>query len=292
MNTNADGDDLSRESHKEHLYKVARFLTKGAGGILAPIGLSTLVSESFDLFVKDPATKRRDRLLMDLMEQVARLTQDGRLSISDLQDNDDVAAVLVRATQAAVRSSGEEKLRALREAALKGMLSAAARVASPAQVIIGLLDRMTEHHVIRLEWEIRERMFYTYGDLDAESERGEAARRNLFYGQPVFSSPEGLASPLQLHSGSGRSVFVEKDDHSAFQLAQADLVAMGLMEPLYRQEEYRDNEDPLLIKSRPVAEVAGYRISQLGVTVCAFISSDEPLLASPGAANVGASQSR
>jgi hypothetical protein len=169
MNTNADGDDLSRESHKEHLYKVARFLTKGAGGILAPIGLSTLVSESFDLFVKDPATKRRDRLLMDLMEQVARLTQDGRLSISDLQDNDDVAAVLVRATQAAVRSSGEEKLRALREAALKGMLSAAARVASPAQVIIGLLDRMTEHHVIRLEWEIRERMFYTYGDLDAES---------------------------------------------------------------------------------------------------------------------------
>jgi hypothetical protein len=47
------------------------------------------------------------------------------------------------------------------------------------------------------------------------------------------------------------------------------------MEPLYRQEEYRDNEDPLLIKSRPVAEVAGYRISQLGVTVCAFISSDE-----------------
>ena len=269
MDDKGKSDDLSKTTNEESLYRVSKFLAKAAVGVVAPIGLSAIATELFDLVVSDPAVKRRDRFLMDLARRLDSLEAEGKLSLSDLLENEEAAALLFRATQAAMRSSGERKFQAIRETALNGILSAAAREGSPAQVVVGLLDRITEYHVILLSWENRGHRHYTLGDL--RSEQGEQARRSLFYGQPVFVDKAQLKSPVAIFSYVDWGLYVERNEYDAFKLAHADLVATGLLKPILGKEEYLEGR---VVKRRTTPEAIGYEVSDLGRIVCDLIEGD------------------
>jgi hypothetical protein len=189
-----------------------------------------------------------------------------------LKDNEEVAALLMRATQAAMRSSGEQKLRAIREAALRGLLSGETPNTSPAQTVVGLLDRMTEYHVILLVWKRLPRAGYTLRDLQADE--GEEARRSYFYGQPVFTDKMKLKDPVGVLSYLDWGLYVERDDHTAFKLALWDLAAMGLLKPVLAQEEYLEGR---VVKKRATSEIVDHEISELGKLVCDFIKGEAQL---------------
>lgn len=171
-----------------------------------------------------------------------------------------------------MRSSGKRKFDALREAAIKGLLSGEARSASPAQIVIGILDRMTEHHIILLQWEInKNKKLYTLGDM-SDHENHEA-QQSRFYGQPVYIDKSLLKNPSCIAViNNNFNAFVERDDQISFELASSDLVSLGLLEPVYRSESYTENR---IIKSRKTSEIERYKISRLGVFVYDYINNGE-----------------
>lgn len=272
MANEATREDLSKYANSEQLYKLSKFLAKSVAGVLAPVGLAAITTELFDLIVGDPAAKRRDRFLMDLARRIDGLADEGRLTLNDLKDNEEVAALLFRAAQAAMRSSGEKKFSAIRECALKGLLSANAKNASLAQIVVGLLDRMTEYHVILLYWESRAHPSYRLGRIQAED--GDEARRSFFYGQPVFMDPKELEAPVAVFTYMKWGLYVERDDDTAFRLARADLAALGLLRPVLMVEQYLDGRE---FKRRTTPEIDRYELSELGRLVCGFMTSDLPL---------------
>lgn len=252
----------------ERAYKVFRYIGKSGIAAVATGGASAILAEMLDLLVTDPAEKRRDRLLFELAVRIDELEQAGRLTVESLIGSEEVAALIIRTTQAAVRSSGDQKLVALRETALKGLVAAREVGSGPAQVVVGLLDRMTEHHVVLLAWEDRKRRNPFWPAAAYNDPADDTARRSKFYGQPVFVDPAGLLDPVQLFSPGRLSIYVERAEQQAFQLAHADLIAMGLLEPVLKQErELRGRE----VVQRITPEVRGYKISKLGETVCAYI---------------------
>lgn len=259
-------DDLSKISALEHLFKTARFGTKAAVGLVPIPGLSSIAAELFDLVVSDPAAKRRDRFLTSLADRLAALEADAVIKLESLLDDENIAAVMYRSAQAAMRSSGERKLVALRNAAIRGIVGSTPEKSSQAQTVIGFLDRMTEHHVIRLAWEAKAEVFYTMGEVMDPA--NEIARRSFFYGQPVTDSPEALIKPVCLRSWPGGGIYVESDQAMAFELALADLVAMGLMTPVLVEEEYLEGRE---VRRRLTPRVHGYRISEMGRYVDAMI---------------------
>lgn len=268
MTNESKKENLHRVSQYEHLYKVSKFLAKTSAGVLAPVGLSGMATELFDLIVSDPATKRRDRFMMDLAVRIEELEEKGQISLESLLDNEESAALLIRTVQAAMRSSGDQKLLALQEAALKGLISSGAGKTSSAQIVVGLIDRMTEHHVIVLLWESRPKRSYTLGQMKNEAE--EEARRSRFYGQPVFTDIKQLENPVSVFNYMDFNLYVEKDDLVSFKLAKADLVTMGLLEPVLGKESYLEGR---VAKLRTTPDIVDYKISELGKFVCDCISS-------------------
>ncbi|WP_323783164.1 hypothetical protein, partial [Leisingera sp.] len=53
-----------------------------------------------------------------------------------------------------------------------------------------------------------------------------------------------------------------------FKLAHADLVTMGLLDPILRQEEYLEGR---VVERRTTPEIIGHQISELGAFVNEFI---------------------
>lgn len=272
MNSIKKSDDLSRSTNSERLHRAVRFLAKATVGVVASSEVSAIAAELFDLVVSDPAVKRRDRFMMDLAKRMENLEAEGKLSLHDLLSNEEAAALLLRSTQAAMRSSGEKKLQAIREAAAKGMISAAAQQSSSAQIVVGLLDRMTEYHVIVLLWENRERQHYTLREL--RDDQGEEARRSFFYGQPVFTDKTELESPVSVYNYMDWGLYVERSEYTAFKLARADLVTMGLLKPALGEEQYMEERQ---VKKRTTPEIVGHRISELGKFVFDYIANGASL---------------
>lgn len=264
--TGPDPDNLQIKTNDERMYDVLRFIAKASAGALAPAGLSGLANEMFDLLVADPAAKRRDEFLMNMAMRVARLEERGQLSVEALTDNQDVAALLFRATQAAMRSSGGQKLKALKDAAAKGLLSKSASGAASAQVVVGLLDRMTEYHVILLKWENAPKKFYTTAELHDPANK--EAHSSRFYGQPVALDPRQLRQPVNIPAQAAVPFFVEEEDQIAFRLAHADLVSMQLLRPKLKVEKYLEDRE---VKQRITSEITGHEISELGSFVCKYI---------------------
>lgn len=265
-------DDLNQTSPNERLYRAFKFIAKSSAGSLAPVGLSSIANEIFDLIVSDPAVRRRDRFIMDSAARIAALEEAGQISLESLLDNEESAAILLRAVQAAMRSSGEQKLNALQEAALKGILSSVVGKGSSSQIVIGLLDQMTEYHVILLLWEFHPRNHYTLGQL--QSKEGDEARRSYFYGQPVHTNPKELKNPVSVFKSGGWGLYVEREDSISFRLAREDLIAMNLLEPVLKKEEYKEGR---MVRQRNTPDIAGYQVSELGAFVCEFIRSDDGL---------------
>ncbi len=260
----SDMEDLTKPTNGEHTYRMLKFLTKSIVQFLPP-GASGTASELFDLLVSDPAVKKRDRFMMDLANRLDELAENAVFDPASLIHNDDISAFLLHAVQIAVRSRGVEKLEALKEVAARGTIASDEEERAPAYVAMGIIDRLTEYHIIRLRWEVKPRRSYTYGEVKAGN------FEDLHYGQPTFSDPSVLKNPTEVFNFQGTIRYVEKQSVLNFRLAYADLAAMGLLTAVPEQEIYVENYRQ---KQRPTGEIAGYVPSELGKFVVQYI---EPL---------------
>lgn len=238
-----------------------KFLTKSLTQFLPP-GASGTASELFDLLVSDPAVKRRDRFVMDLASRLEELAEKAVFDPASLIENDDVSAFLLHAVQIAVRSRGSEKLKALREVAARGTIVSDEEERAPAYVAMGIIDRLTDYHIIRLRWEVEPQKSYTYGQVKAGN------FGSLHFGQPTFSDPSTLKCPTQIFNFDGVVRYVEKQSVLNFRLAHADLAAMGLLTAVPEQEVYIEERRE---KQRPTGKISGYVASELGKFVVDFM---------------------
>lgn len=264
----AKPDDLTKSTNAERLYDVGTFLTKATISILAPVG-GGMLTEAFGLIVADPAVRRRDNFLMDVDARLTEMEQAGFIRMGDIENSEEISALLLQAVQTATRSSGERKLEALKQIVVKGITAREAASASHAQVMVALVDRITEHHIIALHWHSAPRRAYTLGQLESNSVQGAWESRH--YGQPVQNSREGLIDPVSVyyqgHNEFG--LYVERSSKVAFEVAEADLIALGLTKHVYQFEEYFEGRTR---KRRKTDKVIGAEITDLGKHLMTYIN--------------------
>ena len=253
-------NDLTKPNSEERSFKVMKFMAKSLLQLLPP-GASGTATELFDLLVSDPAVKRRDRFIMDLAERLEVLAEKAVFDPASLIENDDVSAFLLHAVQIAVRSRGAEKLEVLREVAARGTIAGDDDERAPAYVAMGIIDRLTDYHIIRLRWEAKPQRSYTYGQVKAGN------FQSLHFGQPTFSDRSLLKRPVEVFNFEGVVRYVEQQSVLNFRMAYADLAAMGLLTAVPEQEAYiEDNHQ----KKRPTGKIAGYIVSELGKFVVQY----------------------
>jgi hypothetical protein len=100
------------------------------------------------LVVVDPAQRRRDAFILDIAQRLEALERAGLLTIDDLAADERVSAIILTAVQVAQRSTGQEKLNGLKAATMRGIATVAER--DRATIAIGIIDRLTDPHIIGL----------------------------------------------------------------------------------------------------------------------------------------------
>ena len=179
-----------------------------------------------------------------------------------LLQNEDVSAFLLQAIQIVSRSNGSEKLKALREAALRGTVASNDIERAPGYVVLGIIDRMTDYHIIRLRWEVGPTPSRTQGEIIG------GKFDSLHFGQTTYGDPSELKSPKTIFQAGGVTRYVESQSALNFKLAHADLVAMGLLQPILKPEIQTDGWQRNV---RLTPEIKGYRPSELGKFVISYI---------------------
>ena len=102
--------------------------------------------ELFNRLLAPPIQRRRDAWRNDLADHVARLKQEGRLDFEDLKNNDEFFSTVMQASQAAIRNHQQEKIIALRNAALNTALGQAPDD-SKREMYLGFVDTFTVWHL-------------------------------------------------------------------------------------------------------------------------------------------------
>lgn len=265
--TKAASDDLNTSTNAERAYDVGSFMVKATAGVLAPVGGGVLAA-AFDLIVTDPAIRRRDKFLTDVNERLTEMEQSGVIRAKDLEDSEEISSLLLKAVQTATRSSGEQKLEALKEIVVKGITAKEAASASQAQVMLALVDRITEYHIIALNWRSAPRRQYSLGQI--RDNIPEGARQSLHYGQPVFTDKQSLQEPVIVYQYgvSDFVLYVERASKTAFDVAEADLIALGLTKPIYQMEEYLEGRKR---GKRQTNTIIGAEISELGKHLLRYV---------------------
>lgn len=131
---------------------------------------------------------------------------------------------------------------------------------------MGIIDRLTDYHIIRLRWEVKPQRSYTYGQVKAGN------FESLHFGQPTFPDPSVLKHPTEIFNFEGVVRYVEQQSVLNFRLAYADLAAMGLLTAVPEQETYIEGRYQ---KRRPTGKIAGYIASELGKFVVQYIEPVE-----------------
>ncbi|MFQ5799610.1 MAG: hypothetical protein ACE5H0_13085 [Bacteroidota bacterium] len=119
---------------------------------IARAGLSALPvvggssAELFSAVVTPPLEQRRREWMEQVGETLRKLEEERGIKLEELQNNPGVIDTVMHASQAALRNSQEEKLRALRNAVLNSALPRAPEQAMQ-QIFIDLVDSFTEWHL-------------------------------------------------------------------------------------------------------------------------------------------------
>ena len=102
------------EVPKASLGDRAHAIVRAALGAI-PVGGQAAI-ELFNALIMPPLVRRRDEWMHSVGESLARLAEDGRLKLEELQKNETFIDLLVEATLAAMRTADQEKRDALRNA--------------------------------------------------------------------------------------------------------------------------------------------------------------------------------
>lgn len=113
------------------------------GGI--PV-LGSAAQELLQMIIAPPLARRQAAWAEDIGQAIRRLASDKGIKPEDLRQNASFIDAVLSATQAAVRTSQEEKRKALLNAVANAALPAAPDVTEQ-QMFIALVDRLTDWHL-------------------------------------------------------------------------------------------------------------------------------------------------
>ncbi len=133
-------ESLPQESSSDDLHRIVR-----AGLSMIPV-LGGPAVELFNRIIVPPLTRRRDAWLNDLAEQFAKMEQEGRVSIENLQHNDEFVSTVMQASQVAVRNHQQEKIEALRNAVLNTAIGQSPDD-SKREMFLGFVDVFSVTHL-------------------------------------------------------------------------------------------------------------------------------------------------
>lgn len=102
--------------------------------------------ELFNWLMTPPIERRRQAWMNDVADGLRALEDAGAIKLEELRESDAFVDVVLHATQAAIRTSQEEKRTALRNAVLNATAAGAPDVAEQ-QVFVGMIDDLTEWHL-------------------------------------------------------------------------------------------------------------------------------------------------
>jgi hypothetical protein len=129
-------DDPLKPHPDDELYKILR----GAAGSIPVIG--SFAQEILAGVIADPAMKRRDEAILDILERVRQL----EIAIEDLKKNTNFQTSFIQASQIILRTTDKEKIEYLKNAAVNsalfGDLSDTIR-----HIFMQRLDQLTALHI-------------------------------------------------------------------------------------------------------------------------------------------------
>jgi DNA-binding Lrp family transcriptional regulator len=112
---------------------------------MIPIAGAPLV-EILNLLVTPTLQKRRDKWFIELGDRLKKLEDDGYIKLEDLQTNDEFIDISIKATEIALKTSEEEKLKALQNALLNTTIDTTIDL-SIKQIFINNIDTFTVWHI-------------------------------------------------------------------------------------------------------------------------------------------------
>ena len=133
-------ESIPQESSRDDLHRVAR----AALSTIPIVGGAAV--ELFNHLLAPPIQRRRDAWLNDLAQRLAKLEQEGRVKIEDLQHSDEFISTVMQASQVAVRNHQKEKLDALRNAVMNTAIGQAPDDAKR-EMFLAFIDDFTVWHL-------------------------------------------------------------------------------------------------------------------------------------------------
>jgi len=120
------------------------------GASLVPI-FGAPVIELMNMLVTPKLQLRRDAWFQELGERVKKLEEEGKINYKDLQEDDVFIDISMKATEVALKTHQEEKLRALRNALINTSQNYPSIDISLKQIFINYIDVFTIWHIKLLE---------------------------------------------------------------------------------------------------------------------------------------------
>lgn len=130
----------------DHLHVLARAVLGSISTIGSIPDIGSAATELFQKLITPPLEKRRQQWMESVASGLRQLELQKSLSIEQLANNDAFIDVVMTASQAAIRTSQEEKREALRNAVLNAALPNSPDE-SRQQIFIGLVDSLTVWHL-------------------------------------------------------------------------------------------------------------------------------------------------
>jgi hypothetical protein len=145
MSNSSDPLDPPEQSPVDRLQSAM----KAALGVV-PVG-GAVAAELFNQLVTPPLEKRRLAWMQEVGERLQRLEAERGVDLEETQKNDLFVDTALIATQAALRTSSEEKRAALRNAILNAALPSAPEAVKQ-KIFVSLIDSFTDWHILVLKF--------------------------------------------------------------------------------------------------------------------------------------------
>ena len=125
---------------KETLYRVV----KAGLGSIPYVGAAA--SELLTLLMTPPLEKRRDQWMQKVGERLSSLEDDGYISLKELQKNEEFISTVMQASQTAIRTHQEEKLKILLNAIENSAMNNVPQEIYQ-QIFLNFIDAFTVFHI-------------------------------------------------------------------------------------------------------------------------------------------------
>lgn len=134
--------DVPRPGAKDMVHGAS----KAALGSIPYVGPA--LSELFTQCVAEPLEKRRNEFLQELLERIAQLEKEERITSEELESNERFQAAFVQAVRASDAAAEKEKRSALRNAVINS--ACGSLDATNQHMFIRLVDELTAAHLVLL----------------------------------------------------------------------------------------------------------------------------------------------